>query len=131
MLKICLECESSLTTLLFETSYICSIYRSKGSVCFVLALVCCVSYIIRCLCVCLCMCSYVHVFLHTCLHACKWGRTDKVLVCAGRHKARPPIPLFLFPGGEIRQSVYLPDPSRRGGWGPEMGGYRGGGVGTV
>lgn len=78
----------------------------------------CVVYYSLSVCVCLCVCSYVHVFLHTCLHACKWGRTHKVLVCAGRHKARPPIPLFLFPGGEIRQSVYLPAPSRRGAGAP-------------
>lgn len=104
---------SSQTASLFVTSYTCSVYIDQRilyalslhlrAVCHIICV--CVSVSVH-------VCIYVHVFLHTCLLACMWGCNTKSVPIDT--KADPPIPPFLFPGGEIRQSVYLLAPSRRG-----------------
>lgn len=63
----------------------------------------------------------------SCMHV---GCTYKILICTSRHKARIPIPRFLFPGGEIRR-VCLSAFSQEGGLGFSIEGYGGDGVGTV
>lgn len=109
------ECQSSSTVSLFETFYICSIYRSKASVRFVLAFACFVSCIICrlvrvCVCLCMSMCSCTRAFMHKCRDA----HTKSSSVPADT-KPDPCIPLFLFPWGEaIRQSVCLRSAKREG-----------------
>lgn len=56
--------------------------------------------------------SCTHAFMHACGDA--HTKSSSVPVDTKPEPPHPPIPRFLFPGGEIRQSVYLPAPSRRG-----------------
>lgn len=66
-------------------------------------------------CPCVCPCIPAHV--PACMHV---EMQHKVLVrAAGKHKARPPIPLFLFPEGGGDKTVCLSGCSQQeGGWGP-------------
>ncbi len=72
------------------------------------------------------MCIYVHVFLCTCVHACMRGCKHKVLICAGRHKARPRHPPLPLPwgggggcgdGGDSLSICFFP--AGEGGLGPD------------
>lgn len=89
-------------------------YLGQISVCIVLGFVVHVTLNVRLFTYLLWMVCRHHVayILHasSCIHdSCMHvGCTYKILICTSRHKARIPIPRFLFPGGEIRRSVYLP-----------------------
>lgn len=63
----------------------------------------------------------------SCMHV---GCTYKILICTSRHKARIPIPRFLFPGGGDKTGLSICLFSG-GGLGFSIEGYGGGGVGTV
>lgn len=81
--------------------------------------VCCILFARLCVCVCSCVYIYDHVFLHMCLDACMHacmhvGCNTKSSSVPVDTKPDPPSPSSSSLGGvEIRQSVYLPAPSRR------------------